>query len=286
MLDGAVRGGRERLERALQALFDETLGDPERPSRLAASMRYAVCPGGARLRPQLCLAVAASCGEDLPKLSDMAAVAIELLHCASLVHDDLPCFDDAAVRRGKPSVHRAFGEPFAVLSGDALIVLAFQALAQGTAAAPQRLAELVLILCRAVGMPSGMVSGQGHESEGADWLACHAEKTGALFVAATMAGAAAAGAPAAPWRDLGDLLGRAYQIADDIADVCGDAARLGKPTGRDGALGRPNAVHALGLSAALRTMDGLVAEAMAAVPACPGADELRRFIGARMARLQ
>ena len=101
------------------------------PPRLADALRYAVFPGGARIRPRLCLAVAPACGDDDPAASDAAAAAIELLHCASLVHDDLPCFDDADLRRGRPSVHRAFGEPLAVLAGDALIVLAFETLARG-----------------------------------------------------------------------------------------------------------------------------------------------------------
>ena len=101
----------------------------EGPPLLAAAMRHAVFPGGARIRPQLCLAVARACGDAHPALADAAAAAIELLHCASLVHDDLPCFDDAATRRGQPSVHAAYGERLAVLAGDALIVLAFQTLA-------------------------------------------------------------------------------------------------------------------------------------------------------------
>src|SRR5262245_7582368 len=98
-----------RLERALSDAL--LLADgPDAPPRLAAAMRYAVFPGGARVRPKLCLAVAAACGDDAPALADSAAVAIELLHCASLVHDDLPCFDNASTRRGKPSVHQAYGE--------------------------------------------------------------------------------------------------------------------------------------------------------------------------------
>jgi geranylgeranyl pyrophosphate synthase len=99
-----------------------------RTAKLAAAMRHAVFPGGARIRPQLCLAVARACGDSDPALADAAAAAIELLHCASLVHDDLPCFDDAPLRRGRASVHCAFGERLAVLAGDALIVQAFQTL--------------------------------------------------------------------------------------------------------------------------------------------------------------
>ncbi|HEY5308446.1 MAG TPA: polyprenyl synthetase family protein, partial [Casimicrobiaceae bacterium] len=116
-----------RIESALSAAVasGEGLGCPP---KLVAAVRHAVFPGGARIRPQLCLAVAQACGDDDPALADAAAVAVELLHCASLVHDDLPCFDDATTRRGRASVHSAFGERLAVLAGDALIVNAFQTL--------------------------------------------------------------------------------------------------------------------------------------------------------------
>ena len=120
-----------RIERALQRRSGARRRRRAARRGSAAAMRHAVFPRGARIRPRLCLAVAAACGEDAPGVTDAAAAAIELLHCASLVHDDLPCFDDADTRRGRPRVHRAFGEPLAVLAGDALIVLAFQTLAQG-----------------------------------------------------------------------------------------------------------------------------------------------------------
>ena len=169
--------------------------------------------------PRLCLAVASACGDDQPRVSQAAAASIELLHCASLVHDDLPCFDDAATRRGRASVHAAFGEPLAVLAGDALIVLAFQTLAAGAAIRPTRLATLLPIVAGAVGVPSGIVAGQAWECEAsADLSQYQREKTGALFAAATAAGAAAAGAEAEAWRLLGDRLGEAYQVADDIRD--------------------------------------------------------------------
>src|SRR5271165_3969752 len=100
------------------------------PPLLASALHYAVFPGGHRIRPQLCLAVAAACGDAHPAAASAAAAAIELLHCASLVHDDLPCFDDADTRRGKPSVHARFGTPIALLAGDALIVLAFETMAR------------------------------------------------------------------------------------------------------------------------------------------------------------
>ena len=129
-----------RIEHALNFAMAR-LDAPACPPRLAEAMRWAVFPRGARVRPRICLAVAAACGEDDPTVVDGAAATIELLHCASLVHDDLPCFDDAPMRRGRPSVHRAFGEPLALLAGDALIVLAFQNLARA-AHTPQRLSSL------------------------------------------------------------------------------------------------------------------------------------------------
>ena len=119
----------QRIEKALLDTVS-SMGGPDIPPQLAAALRYAVFPGGARVRPRLSLAVARACGDSCPRLADAAAASIELLHCASLVHDDLPCFDDAETRRGKPSVHKAFGEPLAVLVGDALIIGAFQTLAR------------------------------------------------------------------------------------------------------------------------------------------------------------
>ncbi len=252
---------------------------PACPPGLAAAMRYAVFPGGARIRPRLCLAVAAACAEDQPAVTEAAAAAIELLHCASLVHDDLPCFDDAPIRRGKPSVHRAFGEQLAVLAGDALIVLAFETLARSAATAPDRLAPLVRIVAGAVGAPDGIAAGQAWESEpGIELARYHRAKTGALFAAATMAGAAAAGVRSGPWRALGLQLGEAFQVADDIRDVAASAEELGKPTGRDEALDRQSAVRELGLDGALGRLDRLMGEAVAAIPPCPGAAELRELI--------
>ena len=147
-----------RIERTLTAAIVQGEA-PGCPPLLAAAIRHAVFPGGARIRPRLCLAVARACGDDDQAAADAAATSIELLHCASLIHDDLPCFDDALTRRGKPSVHRAFGEPIAVLAGDALIVMAFQTLARGAAAVPQRLAALTLTIARSVGAHLAITGG-------------------------------------------------------------------------------------------------------------------------------
>jgi len=230
--------------------------------------------------------VAGACANDIPEFAVAAASSIELLHCASLVHDDLPCFDDAATRRGRPSVHKAFGERIAVLTGDALIVLAFQVLARAAAAAPERLGNLVMIISRAVGAPDGIAAGQAWECEAQIELAPYQRaKTGALFAAATAAGACAAGHEASSWFSLGERIGEAYQIADDIRDVVSSEQELGKPTGRDQALGRPNAVHELGVARAVDRLESLVGSAIGAMPDCPGAADLRRHILAEASRL-
>jgi geranylgeranyl diphosphate synthase type II len=263
-----------RIERALnEAVASAEV--PGCPPRLAAAMRYAVFPKGARIRPRLCHSVSAACGEDHPAATEAAGAALELLHCASLVHDDLPCFDAADTRRGRPSVHKAFGEPLAVLAGDALIVLAFQTLAR-LQCAPERLALLTLTVGRSVGVPGGIVAGQAWECESQIDLAhYHRAKTGALFAAATVAGAAAAGADAEPWRMLGEKLGEAYQVADDIRDAAADANEIGKPVGQDVAFGRPSAVIAYGLDGAVRHLHRLVRDAIDAMPPCINGAELK-----------
>lgn len=274
-----------RIERALSVALAHADGDGG-PPRLGRAMHHAVFPRGARVRPRLCLAVSAACGEDDPAAADAAAAAIELLHCASLVHDDLPCFDDADTRRGRPSVHRAFGEPLAVLAGDALIVLAFQTLARGAGAS--RLGPLVGVVGAAVGAPAGIAAGQAWECEPADTVdlgAYQRSKTGILFAAAAMAGAVAAGAEGGEWRLLGERLGEAYQVADDIGDAVSNPEEMGKPCGRDRALGRPSAVAAFGVVGAVERLEGLAAEAVAAVPPCRGASELRSLIRSEAKRL-
>jgi geranylgeranyl diphosphate synthase type II len=256
------------------------------PPKLAGAIRHAVFPGGARIRPQLCLAVAQACGDDDPALSEAAATAIELLHCASLVHDDLPCFDDAPTRRGRASVHFAYGESLAVLAGDALIVLAFQTLGQAAGQSPLRLPAVLGTVARGVGMPFGIVAGQAWECEPRVTLADYQQaKTGALFAAATMAGALAAGAQAQPWRALGECLGEAYQVADDIRDVAADPQQLGKPQGQDVALCRPSAARQLGLDGAIHHFRELVELAVAAIPPCAGAEQLRALVRMESERL-
>ena len=251
-----------RLESALEHLLARREGAPP---RISEALRYAVLPGGARIRPRLCLAVAGAC--DAPELALGVACSLELLHCASLVHDDLPCFDDADLRRGKPSLHKAYGQPLAVLAGDALIVTAFEATAVAAGRWPRRLAPLMQGLARAAGPSVGLVAGQAWESEpSVDLRAYHRAKTGSLFIAATTLGAICAGRDPAPWAVVGERLGAAYQVADDLHDAHGTGLTVGKASGRDLALGRPNAAHALGTAEALEHLQSLVEEATAAVP--------------------
>ena len=275
-----------RIEQTLSQAIDAVAG-PGCPPRLAEAVRYSVFPGGARVRPRLCLAVAAACGDDAPALSASVAAGIELMHCASLIHDDLPCFDDARVRRGRPTLHLAYGEPLALLAGDALIVLAFDTLARAAPAAPERLPSLLRLLASASGMPRGIVAGQAWECEPEVALSTYQQcKTGALFALATHAGAIAAGSDGAIWRTLGKRVGEAYQIADDIRDATATVREIGKDVGRDAALGRPNAVHVHGLKGALRRLEQLLEEALASIPDCVGAAALREYIAEQAERLK
>lgn len=267
-----------RAEQSLAVCFDAAVGSAA-PPRLVAAMRHAVFCGGARIRPQLTLSVAIACGDDQPELANAAASALELMHCASLVHDDMPAFDDADIRRGQPTVHKAFGEPLALLSGDALIVMAYQVLLNSGQALPARLVALMQNMSAGVGLPTGIVAGQAWECEPrADLGQYQRAKTGALFVAATCAGALAAGRDAQPWITLGASLGEAYQVADDIRDVMGLSADLGKPAGQDLLHTRPSAASELGLGGAVDYFQTLIQTAVDSVPACTCRGMLQQLV--------
>lgn len=270
------------LERSVSTAFDD-----DAPPLLGKAVRHAIFPGGARVRPRLCVAVAAACGgEAAMSCAAGAGAAIELMHCASLVHDDLPAFDAADTRRGKPSVHKVYGEALAVLAGDALIIMAFETLLRESAARPEQCVALMRLLTEATGSPRGIVAGQAWESEIKINLAVyHQAKTGALFVAATQAGAVAAGADPVAWKGLGARLGEAYQVADDLRDALLGEDVLGKPAGQDERLGRPNAVESLGLNGAVGELNRLIGEASASIPDCRGAGFLKELVAAQAARL-
>ena len=268
----------KRAEAALQSHF-QTAAGVGAPPRLQAAMQHAVFSGGARIRPQLCMAVATACGDDAPELTNAAAVALELMHCASMVHDDMPAFDNADVRRGRPTVHKAFSEPLALLAGDGLIVMAYQVLLQSGRQHPERLITLMENLSRGVGLPSGIVAGQAWECEtAADLAQYQRSKTGALFVSATCAGSIASGRACEPWAPLGAFLGEAYQVADDIRDVLGDIASLGKPVGQDTLNDRPSSAQAMGLEGAIAHFDALIKQAGDAIPDCTHRDMLGQLV--------
>lgn len=250
-------------------------------------MRYVVFGAGGRVRPSLCFAVASAYSVELPPLVDVTAASLEFLHCASLVHDDLPCFDDAMLRRGQPALHRAFGEEIAVLVGDALIISAFQnvARAQGPA---DRVVAVLQELTRGTGSAEGITAGQAWESEELrDPQLYRRLKTGALFEASLVSGALAAGEDGEAWREVGSLLGEAYQIADDLADQHPETGPLetGKDGHRDSALGRSNAVLELGRDQAIASLHQLIEMACDAVPPCSGAAGVRSLIRRAGARL-
>jgi len=255
--------------------------DPDgAPSRLHQAMRHATLGGGKRIRPRLLLAAAEACrgepvDEDLGALVLRAALAVELIHAASLVHDDLPCFDDADVRRGRPTVHRAYGEPLAVLAGDALVTLAFETLAGYDGPHQRRALGIVRLLAESTGSVRGIVGGQSLELRApATWhdlpqpydfmVGYHAKKTAALFDYATRAAAHAVGV--APdeqehWGRIGTALGLAFQLIDDLHDVHASERQTGKTSGRDRALQRPNAALLEGSGSARQRLSALIDQA-------------------------
>lgn len=278
----------ERIEAALKRAmrYCETSSTPP---GLRAAIRHAVFPGGARLRPNLCLSVAAACGANSnPDAQAEVAAAIELLHCASLVHDDLPCFDDASVRRGRPSVHAAFGEELAVLAGDGLIVLAFEVIATARIS-PAAMPRLIRCVARSVGASGGLVAGQAWESETAVGLRTyHQAKTGALFEAGARVGALLAHADAGhadAWAEFGTRLGEAYQVADDLRDTLDDESSLGKPVGQDMVHDRPNACMTLGIDGALDRLRKLLHQAIEVMPACSQPERVIDWVESFGARL-
>lgn len=277
------------MKKRIETAIDHALARARRdtvPGKLARALEHAVKPGGARIRPTISLSVAMACGDDSPELASAAAAAIELIHCASLVHDDMPCFDDAATRRGKASVHRAFGEPVALLAGDSLIVLAFDILGQAARTDPARAGQLVSEMARYTGMPHGICAGQGWEAEEViDLSTYHRAKTGALFTAATRMGAVAAGQDAEPWTELGARIGEAFQVADDLLDALQPEEVTGKPAGQDALHNRPSAVREFGVGGAIKRLNDILSGAISSIPACPGEAMLAEMVRATAVRL-
>ena len=263
---------RRRVEEAL-GLY---LPDPSAtgcPPRLAEAMRYSLLGGGKRLRPVLCLLAAEACGGDA-EAALPSAVALEMVHTYSLIHDDLPSMDDDDLRRGRPTCHKAFDEATAILAGDGLLTLAFEVVARHTRPA-EAAVECLRALAEGAG-PAGMVAGQmaDLEAEGRDdptvaaLEAIHRRKTGALLRAALRMGGIVAGADPARLRALeayGHAVGLAFQIVDDLLDVEGDEAKLGKRVKKDHGLGKWTYPGLLGIPGSRARAKALGDEAVAAL---------------------
>lgn len=284
------------VEVLLRRLLDDRAlsGEIARPERLMAAMCHGVLNGGKRLRPFLVMESAALFSADGEAALRVAA-ALECVHCYSLIHDDLPAMDDDDLRRGQPTVHKAFDEATAILAGDALLTLAFDIIAgEATALPAERRIALVFALARGAGV-GGMVGGQKLDLEAeqtppdeAGIIRLQAMKTGALIRFACEAGALIAGAPAEDRERLaefGSAIGLAFQLADDLLDLTADASQMGKATGKDAAAGKATLVALHGANWARSQLHGLVEQAHALLePYGDGAKLLREaatFVAAR-----
>ena len=275
-LDAVAADTEALLDRLLAAAPAD--GELTRPARLVEAMRYSSLGGGKRFRPFLVVESAALFG--VPRQNAlMAGAALECVHCYSLVHDDLPAMDNDELRRGQPTAHRKFDEATAILAGDGLLTFAFDILSrQETHGDPAIRVELVMALARAAGI-GGMAGGQmldlaaegrfGSKTLGeSEVRMLQAMKTGALLRFACQAGgilAAATRVQRAALERYGSAVGEAFQIADDLLDIEGDPALVGKSTGKDAAAGKATFVSVLGIPGAKARLQALVAEAETAL---------------------
>lgn len=280
-LDGWFAAERANVEKALSDFFpDNQDADP-----IFQGMRYSLLAGGKRLRPLLALltgdAVGLSRKESMP-----FACALEMVHTYSLIHDDLPAMDDDDLRRGRPTCHKVYGEAIAILAGDALLTYAFEVLAEAYENLPApRLARALRALAQSLGT-NGMVGGQSRDlaAEGRDisledLRKIHAGKTGALLEVSLTGVALLAGAPASAvdaFRAYGATLGLLFQIRDDMLDLEGTAAQLGKTPGKDVAQQKATYPRILGTEGAKRLLESTREEAVAHAQKLPG--DRQRFI--------
>ncbi len=284
------------VEMALTGLLDQRLrtGEIARPERLLAAMRHGVLNGGKRLRPFLVVESAALFGKSGDAVLRVAA-ALECIHCYSLVHDDLPAMDDDDLRRGQPTVHKAFDEAAAILAGDSLLTYAFDIIASDeTDLDATTRVQLVSALARASGL-GGMAGGQAldlmaetSKPDEAGIITLQAMKTGALIRFACEAGAIIASASTEDrerMAEFGSAIGLAFQLADDLLDVTADAEAMGKATGKDAAAGKATLVSLHGIDWTRKQLAGLVAQAESLLaPFGKDADILKqaaRFIAER-----
>ncbi|MEQ8480060.1 MAG: polyprenyl synthetase family protein [Hoeflea sp.] len=286
-----LQSAASRVEAELEQILSQEARDGEivRPDRLLSAMRYGVLNGGKRLRPFLVIETARLLNAP-PEPALRIAAALECIHCYSLIHDDLPAMDDDDLRRGQPTVHIAFDEATAILAGDGLLTLAFDVISSDeTALPPEIRLRLVNALSRAAGI-GGMVGGQALDLMAevdrpgeAAIVRLQAMKTGALLRYACAAGAIAAGSDdgtVARMTRFGEIIGLAFQLADDLLDVTSDAATLGKATGKDAGRGKGTLVSLQGADAVRQRLASLVDEAEAVLsPFGEKAQTLKRAAG-------
>ncbi|CAD7047686.1 polyprenyl synthetase family protein [Pseudorhizobium endolithicum] len=263
----------KRTEALLASLLGDSrlAGEIARPASLLAAMRHGTLNGGKRLRPFLVQESAALLGGD-PQVAARVGCALECVHCYSLIHDDLPAMDNDDIRRGRPTVHKAFDEASAILAGDSLLTFAFDIIAAPeTRLADRPKVELILALSRASGI-GGMAGGQALDlaaekspPDEAGILTLQAMKTGALLRFACEAGAIVAGSDTEDrqrLRTFGQKIGLAFQLADDLLDVTADAAIMGKATGKDAGRGKGTLVALHGTAWAEERLATLAQEAI------------------------
>jgi farnesyl diphosphate synthase len=278
MKAAAFESWKQQAQAAVEAALQAWVPDAA-PAGLGEAMRYGVLDGGKRLRPLLVLASSQAL-DGQPEATMRAAVAVELIHAYSLVHDDMPCMDNDVLRRGKPTVHVQYGQAQAMLAGDAMHTLAFELLTavpgheEDFELPPRLSARLCALLARASGH-AGMAGGQAIDLASVAKALSHEQlrdmhrrKTGALLQASVLMGAACGRTDARAWSALteyGDAIGLAFQIVDDILDVTQESTTLGKTAGKDLDCNKPTYVTVLGLDAARRQVDELHAQAKAAL---------------------
>ena len=276
-----------------EADLERWLVEPEAPGPLAEAMRYCTLGGGKRLRPAIVYLSAGAVGDEAGELVGRAAAAVEMVHAYSLVHDDLPAMDDDDLRRGRPTAHVKFGEAMAILASDAILTRAFGVLGEAPDA---RGGALVAELARGAGA-AGMVTGQVADmglcavpEDTDEFRYIHLHKTAALLRASARMGGIAGGGAAAEVEALGEYartLGLAFQVVDDVLDVTGAAADLGKTPGKDAQAGKRTVVAALGLDGAMALAEQLTDQAVASVarfgPRGQGLVALAQLLGRRRA---
>ena len=279
-----------RCAAAIQSIVDQAASAPDGSSHLDglnSAGSYSLNVGGKRIRPTLCYASAAAIGNGEQAASDHLAASLELIHTYSLIHDDLPAMDDDDLRRGKPSLHKAYDEATAILVGDGLQARAFELLADAPGLSAEQKVRMLKVLAKAAG-PNGMVGGQFIDIQAtnidmglAELQNMHALKTGALIRASLALGGIAARASEgqlAALDDYGRHIGLAFQVVDDILDVVGDTATLGKTQGKDDEANKATYVKMMGLQGARQEAQRLLEAALAALEGFgESADHLREL---------